>query len=61
VPHFHSLILGRDLAVSSIAARLRASIEFTVIPTGAKYTQMRNERVGTLLRSRAAMTGELNT
>jgi hypothetical protein len=37
VPHLHWLIFAHNLAVSSITARLCASIEFTVIPKRAQY------------------------
>ena len=42
VPHFHWLISAPSLAVSSITASLCASIEFALIPTGARYASGTN-------------------
>ena len=46
VPHFHWLTFVRNLAVSSITARLRASIEFTVIPKRAQYAPISKSTYG---------------
>ena len=43
MPHFHWLTFVRNLAVSSITARLRTSIEFTVIPKRAQYARISNK------------------